>query len=422
MKVTLAGYTIDVLNDKVKTPETISAAYARISRSEKSLLDLRKEAIDDVKKSRESNSRIVFDMGHSSIAEHVVFNFDIEDISRLAIEELESHRLISVTEKSQRYVKFENNYYIPDELVNLQDRLEYIKYCNALFTLYQKIIDENKYNPKIYEDARYILPLATYTQLGLTINARELEYVIQCLNSSEFTECKELAQKLYNEVKDIAPSLIRYTKAKQRIKPKLDELFLMDRSYLVNESKVNLVPDSNILPVHDTLKYNLSVLKSLEPWESLPREYEFSDFIFVLKCSACAYGQLKRHRMMSLLAERPKVDYPKSVIPTSIEKYRDRIINIQFLFPQKNSLFNSNCSPYRLRNQHEYTIAAKLNFRELVHIARLRLDGHAQWEIRNLVKEMCQKVEELYPWTAMFLCGKDKFQQTKSYFVSKYLE
>ena len=421
MKVTLSGYNIDVLNDKVKTPETISAAYARISRSEKSLLELRKEAIDDVEKARESNSRIVFDMGHSSIAEHAVFNFDIEDISRLAVEELESHRLISVTEKSQRYVKFDDNYYIPGDLSSSKDELEYHKYCTSLFNLYQRIIDENKDNPKIYEDARYILPLSTYTQLGLTVNARELEYIIQCLNSSEFTECKELAQKLYEEVKDIAPSLIRYVDPKTKKQTKLDNLFSIDDMSIITDLKVNLVL-GDMLPILNTVEFNLEILKSLEPWESLPREYEFSYFLFILKCSSCAYGQLKRHRMMSLLAERPKVDYPKSIIPPSIANYTDSIIRSQFLLPQKNSLFNSNCSPYRLRNQHEYTIAAKLNFRELVHIARLRLDGHAQWEIRNLVKEMCQKVEELYPWTAMFLCGKDKFQQTKSYFVSKYLE
>lgn len=46
-------------------------------------------------------------MGHSSIAEHAVFNLDILGVSRLAVETIERFRLCSYTEKSQRYVRLE---------------------------------------------------------------------------------------------------------------------------------------------------------------------------------------------------------------------------------------------------------------------------------------------------------------------------
>ena len=76
MKVSLAGYNIDsslisnLPNPNVATPEVISAAYARISRSTKSVTELRDIARDEVEKARESNENIIFEMGHSSIAEH----------------------------------------------------------------------------------------------------------------------------------------------------------------------------------------------------------------------------------------------------------------------------------------------------------------------------------------------------------------
>ena len=91
MEVILAGYNIDVQtiemlkgsNGSVNpTPETISAAYARISRDPRSIPELRKNAIEEVDKARKSNERIIYDMGHSSIAEHVVFNIDIIGVSR----------------------------------------------------------------------------------------------------------------------------------------------------------------------------------------------------------------------------------------------------------------------------------------------------------------------------------------------------
>jgi hypothetical protein len=87
MKVNIAGYNIDKeLIDKLQsplaTPELISASYARISRSNKSIADLRKEAMMELEKARKTNTDIIFSMGHSSVAEHSVFNIDLIGISK----------------------------------------------------------------------------------------------------------------------------------------------------------------------------------------------------------------------------------------------------------------------------------------------------------------------------------------------------
>ena len=86
MKVNLAGFNIDAeilaedINYESKTPETIAAAYARISRENKPVDELRKIARHDIEKSRQSNKTIVYDMGHNSIAEHAVFNLDRKSV------------------------------------------------------------------------------------------------------------------------------------------------------------------------------------------------------------------------------------------------------------------------------------------------------------------------------------------------------
>ena len=98
------------------TPETLSAAYARISRSPLPIDQLRKKACQDVEKARKSNQKIIFAMGHHSVAEHAVFNFDIMGVSRLALEEIERFRLVSYTEKSQRYVTLDGDYVLPGEI------------------------------------------------------------------------------------------------------------------------------------------------------------------------------------------------------------------------------------------------------------------------------------------------------------------
>ena len=123
MKIILAGYNLDYetirefqnLNPEMQnlTPETVSAAYARISRSPKPVDELRAVARQEVEKARQSNRNIVFEMGHSSIAEHAVFNIDVIGVSRLLVEEIEKFRLCAYTEKSQRYVLLEDDFVIP---------------------------------------------------------------------------------------------------------------------------------------------------------------------------------------------------------------------------------------------------------------------------------------------------------------------
>ena len=126
MEVLLAGYNVDydIIREIAAehpgrqdlTPETVAAAYARISRNPRPVNELRALARGEVEKARASNRNIVFEMGHSSIAEHAVFNLDVLKVSRLLVEEIEKFRLVSYTEKSQRYVLFKDDFTIPAEI------------------------------------------------------------------------------------------------------------------------------------------------------------------------------------------------------------------------------------------------------------------------------------------------------------------
>jgi len=231
MKLLIAGYNIDKslidsLQNPTATPEVISAAYARISRSTKSVDELRKEAIGQVDKARSSNTNIIFEMGHSSVAEHAVFNLDVIGISRVLTELIQRSRVASFTEKSQRYVTFAKDYIVPAELANHPKlRKAYKDLMNALFAEYELSFNEiNKLyqqsHPQLKprereamakEDARYILPLCTKTQMGITINARSLENLLRRLAKSPLKEAAELKELIYSQVSLIAPSLIRYT-------------------------------------------------------------------------------------------------------------------------------------------------------------------------------------------------------------------
>ena len=149
MKVVLAGYNVDrEALDEVRrsaparldlTPETLSASYARISRDARPVDELRRAARAEVDKARRSNRAVIFKMGHHSVAEHAVFNFDIMGVSRLAIEEIEKFRLVSFTEKSQRYITLGSDFVIPEEIGKAGRRDVFVETIKAQNVLYHKL-------------------------------------------------------------------------------------------------------------------------------------------------------------------------------------------------------------------------------------------------------------------------------------------
>ncbi|MFA5031529.1 MAG: FAD-dependent thymidylate synthase [bacterium] len=241
MEIRLAGTNVplEILKtlpeeEKLKaTPEVISAAYARISRSEKNVDELVSESLENIQKSRKSNEAILYGMGHHSVADHAIFNLNIKGVSRLLAESIEKRRLAGYTEKSQRYVTLEGDYIKPkefnkqdlekfDELVKLQNdfyfkavplltKLLETKNSKKLITLTDKsrqsLLTELQTLSK--EDARYSLCLATETQLGCSYTGQTAELAIRELKYGRLKEEMEFAQLLYSAIIEKAPSLIQ---------------------------------------------------------------------------------------------------------------------------------------------------------------------------------------------------------------------
>src|SRR5512141_840868 len=106
---------IYLLNPKELSPETIAVTFAKTSRSPQSFREIAAELTDD--KSAQFHEKWVVGYGHSSVAKHAVLHLAVENVSRLAIEALESNRLASYTEKSTRYQKWDSEpFLIPLEL------------------------------------------------------------------------------------------------------------------------------------------------------------------------------------------------------------------------------------------------------------------------------------------------------------------
>jgi len=260
------------------TPETISAAYARISRSPKTIPELRKQSVEDIAESRKTNKTVIFGMGHKSVAEHSQFNFDVMNVSRLAVEKIEEKRLCGYTEKSQRYVTLDGDFLVPKEIIqagpkiaerfidlvtNVQNKF-YFDNLKALQEWHAKqdyhelfaalgIFDKKDRQAATIEglgkeDARYTLPMATLAQLGMTISARNLEVLITSLRSSNVAEFQDIGEALFKPVDGFAPSVIKYTeptdyfaKTRPELKSLIEEIIWAHEEQIskfsINESK-----------------------------------------------------------------------------------------------------------------------------------------------------------------------------------------
>lgn len=477
MKVFLAGYNVDAnIIDELKiksdwnkdniTPETLSASYARISRDPRDISDLRKTAVDEVDNARKSNENIIFGLGHASVAEHAVFNFDIIGISRLAVEQIQKFRLASYTEKSQRYITLDGDYYIPDTIKKSEyhdDFKKLIQHQNDSYSIIYSRLKEylfDKYKDKVAdkvgertvdgwakEDARYVVSLATLSQFGMTVNARTLEHMLRRFKSSNLKEIRELADNMYSIVDGFAPSIIKY------IDPTPYDI---ERPVVINKTIESLVnfktSDSTkdtpavklisfteyaddiicsvILFQHscksyeeclDTVKLmtfdeKSAVIKSSlsykEVHDNVDRYFEMVDFTFELTVSSSCYAQLKRHRMTTQIMQDYDISLgytvPQNIIDAGAElifidvmkRTEEFYSRIKDIFPDEKN--------YILTNAHRRRVLLKLNGRALYHFISLRLDEHAQWDIRACAEIIRNKIREIAPAASILLYGKSE--------------
>jgi flavin-dependent thymidylate synthase len=211
------------------TPETISAAYARVSRDPRSVTELRELARGEIGRARASNQAIVHGLGHASVAEHAVFNFDLMGLSRLAVETVERSRLASFTEKSQRYLRVGQDRVLPAEVRGTPAEGPFLALLDEQHRFYREAYDrlrpaflaeqaggttdragERAAEGMAREDARYGLGLATTLQLGLTLNARCLEGLLARCAAHPLAEVRALGTALFDASGGLAPSLVKY--------------------------------------------------------------------------------------------------------------------------------------------------------------------------------------------------------------------
>lgn len=145
--------------------------------------------------------------GHDSVLEHASYTFLVSGVSRVCTHQLVRHRVASYSQRSQRYVDDTT----PDGICIPPS----IQEDDAALGAYMELIykAEETYGAlRDYgiskEDARFALPQGAYTEIVVTMNARELKhfFALRCCNRAQW-EIREVAEKMLAICKRNCPEI-----------------------------------------------------------------------------------------------------------------------------------------------------------------------------------------------------------------------
>ena len=173
----------------------------------------------DPPKSTEELIAKILQKRHLSVLEHASATFRIKGGSRVFTHELVRHRFISPSQESQRYVCYADKrdrkktkdfeVVVPPTVSNAgkigksrnAEEL-FMEIVSASYQLYEELLDAGV--PP--EDARYVLPNATVSEIVITANFRELRHFF-CVrtNPRAHWEIREIAIAMLKIMKKEAP-------------------------------------------------------------------------------------------------------------------------------------------------------------------------------------------------------------------------
>jgi len=160
----------------------------------------------DPPRSTEELIKKVIIKGHHSVLEHATATFRVKGGSRVFTHEVVRHRLMSPSQESQRYVEYgkikEYEFIVPPTVEKSRFKDDFKRKALESKELYSDMVKEGI--PK--EDARYILPNATVSEIVISANFRELRHIfeVRCAERAHW-EIREICLEMLKIMKKQSP-------------------------------------------------------------------------------------------------------------------------------------------------------------------------------------------------------------------------
>jgi thymidylate synthase ThyX len=440
---------IYLLNPRDLSPETIAVTFAKTSRSPQSFREIADELTDA--RSAEFHEKWVVGYGHASVAEHAVVHLACENISRLAVECLESNRLASYTEKSTRYQTWDAaSYYVPTEVRGTLHEEEYRRICDRLFAAYQQALgpvreavrrqfppqadeSESRWDARVrsrYVDVcRFLLPSAALANVGMTVNARGLEHALRKMLANPLDEVRAIGTEMRATAGIELPTLLKYAEPSPflvrqstqawRVEPgsespdgewltlvawdpKAEERVLAAQRYsLGGGSFVECAEAVGRLTDGEMREMAGDLLRGMAEHDIPPRHLEHAWYTFDALMDQGAYFEVKRHRMMTQTVQPLTAHLgfatPRLMVEAGLEPaYTEAMTGAQEVW-RRLAAWNPAVASYVVPNGFRRRLLMTFNLREAYHFCRLRSSANAHFSVRVLALRMAEAIARVHP-------------------------
>ncbi|BFU94697.1 MAG: conserved protein of unknown function [Nitrospira sp.] len=459
-------------------PEKSAYALARYSRSPDSIENSIKWVHGH--SSEKFWEQFYFDYGHASIADlgHVIVCF--EEITELAAIRLEDEPVWDGQAKSSRYQNFASSgWYVPDAIHGSETEGTYQGILRSLGEIYRllhgplvEFLSERDPRPesmkpgdyqrtiaaRAFDVTRYLLPLASRTNVGQVVSIRTLEKQITRLLSSQLPElrmigedlkdaCQRPPMNVWGELngqstgahESLAPTLARHAKANEYqgtvytdlaryAKEALRGTGLDEAATWGSQQPVELIePHDPCDEVVATLLYRVSqapyrnvlavvrdwtekqkqetievALSRRGPYDELIREFRSGyPFTFDILMDIGGWRDLHRHRRCQQIQQnfttRHGYDIPRPLVQAGLDReYKQAMDAVQADIEQLKKL-NGEAALYAIPFGFKVRCLFKMDFAEAEYIAKLRSGVKGHWSYRSVAWLIKEKVAERYP-------------------------
>jgi thymidylate synthase ThyX len=446
-----------LLRARELSPETIAVAFAKTSRSPEPFDQTAAELSES--KSAQFHEKWVVGYGHSSVAEHAVLHIAVENVSRLAIESIESNRLASFTEKSTRYQKWSSDaFVVPPEVAGSASEKTYRDCCERLLGAYQRALEtvgdlarmrlprlegesdarwEGRIRSSYVDVCRYLLPAAVLANVGITINARALEHALRKMLSHPLREVRAIGAEIKRAALAEVPTLVKYADENAYLRDAPERFRTASGGLDISGGNPEKAPrgwmklvqadpaseDSALAaagvrfcgwgfgeslirirgasPEHKRRMAN-ALLGSLDDHDIPLRELEYVNYTFEAMLDQGAYFEVKRHRMSSQ-TPGPLTCAFGYLTPRWFEQagfraeYDAAMQQAASAYQTVSAELGPDTAAYLIPNGYRRRLVLGMNLREAFHFCRLRSSESAHAAVRILARQAADQIRSAHP-------------------------
>ncbi len=415
--------------------------------------------------------KIITDYGDDSVQQLASFSVVVMGASNILTKILERGRLGAYLEQSTRFIFFDKmiiigynadgspifayRFYVPEELVG-QSRDDYIAEMNKLFQNYSAVVHElhlklmaassepeekrdlawrNAVRGQACDSARFLLPAATTSTVGLHGSAQFFDSLIMHMLSHELAEARRVGSDMLRELRKIAPVFFERTEMPERgaatslylretkdnfkkvcnriCKPHESQktAVVLSDYHPTNQSQLirslpfisGLVAPDNLTDEQESELLNAYSGTRMNRRHRLGRMIEKAYYTFCMRTGYAEFRDLQRHRLVSALewlALRGGDDYdvPAPIVLHGLEtKFRESFkqssLTEEWLHYDNGPLV----AQYATLFGHKMDWTWTVNLRELMHIVELRTQPAGHPAYRKLCQQMYEAVEAVHP-------------------------